>query len=123
MEDIAVACTESTITNEEKGNYLEQYIIQTWPWAIIFHLQTTSQTSLLRKFTIAGELCKKPKCHGTDQKGKKTECQSAKITVECTCTGTVATSLKANKKEKSLLISSHWWNLISNHMLNLHILQ
>lgn len=41
------------------------------------------------------------------EKKKNIQCQSAKITVECTCTGTVETSLKANKKEKSLLISSH----------------
>lgn len=38
------------------------------------------------------------------------------------CTGTVATSFMHNK-EKPLLISLHWWNLITNHMLNFHMLQ
>lgn len=31
MEDLAIVCTESTITDEEKGNYLEQCIIRTQP--------------------------------------------------------------------------------------------
>lgn len=128
VENTSRVSGESTFTGWGKKEI--SLIMHTQPWARIwastFHLQATFRSLLVRKNTIKGEHCKNFECHGTDKKREKgeAECQSAKI-IEWNMhvLEQLQPHLKHNKEEKPLLISLCWWNLISNHTLNFHILQ